>query len=144
MYTSCRGINEYPLAVLMPENQLSYETMKPLLAFSNPVPFKLVHKDPPKITLNEIEELASRWLSLENLVLNAEPLALGEGRFTLDLQALLPFARYAQGCGNPEFISMLQKQRLPPLSHQSSLSAPSGFFLLVILGLGTRALSLRY
>ncbi|KIJ12828.1 hypothetical protein PAXINDRAFT_82284 [Paxillus involutus ATCC 200175] len=82
------------LSVLVPENQISYETIKPLLTFPNLVTFELLHKYPVKITLDEIEELASRWPSLESLVLNAEPLALGKDGLTLDLRALLPFARH--------------------------------------------------
>ncbi|KIJ11935.1 hypothetical protein PAXINDRAFT_118616, partial [Paxillus involutus ATCC 200175] len=38
--------NEYPLSVLVPEIQLSYETIKPLLAFPNLVTFELLHKYP--------------------------------------------------------------------------------------------------
>ncbi|KAF9221170.1 hypothetical protein BS17DRAFT_803698 [Gyrodon lividus] len=85
---------EFPAADLVPEKQLSYETIKPVLTFPNLVTFELVHKCPLKITLDEIEELASRWPSLESLMLNAEPLHLDEDAFTLDLRALLPFARH--------------------------------------------------
>jgi hypothetical protein len=83
-----------PLPVLVPENQLSYETIEPVLTFSNLIAFELLHKYPLKITLDEIEELASQWPSLEGLVLNAAPLTLGEDGFALDLRALLPFARH--------------------------------------------------
>ncbi|KIJ19637.1 hypothetical protein PAXINDRAFT_69106, partial [Paxillus involutus ATCC 200175] len=73
---------------------LSYETIKPLLTFPKLVTFELVHRYPLNITLDEIEELASRWPSLESLVLNVEPFTLDEDGFTLDLRALLPFARH--------------------------------------------------
>ncbi|KAF8835220.1 hypothetical protein BDN67DRAFT_959378 [Paxillus ammoniavirescens] len=85
---------EHLLSVIVPENQLSYETIKPLLGFPNLVTFELMHKCPLKITLDEIEEFASRWPSLESLMLNAEPLVLDEDEVTLDLRALLPFARH--------------------------------------------------
>ncbi|KAF8835217.1 hypothetical protein BDN67DRAFT_959372 [Paxillus ammoniavirescens] len=85
---------ERPLPVLVSENQLSYETIEPVLTFPNLVTFELLHQYPLKITLDEIEELASRWPSLESLVLNVAPLTLDKDSFTLDLRALLPFARH--------------------------------------------------
>jgi hypothetical protein len=80
--------------VRMPENQLSYDTIRPLLTFPHLLAFKLIHNHPLKITLDEIEELASQWPSLESLVLNVQPRILDEDAFTLDLRALLPFARH--------------------------------------------------
>ncbi|KAF9244498.1 hypothetical protein BU15DRAFT_85881 [Melanogaster broomeanus] len=52
--------------------------------FPNLVAFELVHKYPLRITLDEIEELASKWPHS----------ILDEDAFTLDLRALLPFARH--------------------------------------------------
>ncbi|KAG9312423.1 hypothetical protein JVU11DRAFT_6806 [Chiua virens] len=76
------------------DQQLSYDTIKPLLTLTTLTTFELVHKYPLQITLDEIEDLASKWPHLEHLVLNAEPLFLEHDAFTLDLRALLPFARH--------------------------------------------------
>ncbi|KAG0698783.1 hypothetical protein DFH29DRAFT_939829 [Suillus ampliporus] len=77
---------------LVPANQITFNTLRPLLSFPNLVTFQVMHKYPVNITLEEIEELASRWPSLENLTLNEEPLVMHD--FTLDLRALVPFARH--------------------------------------------------
>ena len=76
------------------DQQLSYDTIKPILTFPNLSTFELVHKYPLKITLDEIEDLASKWPHLEHLMLNAEPLFVDEDAFTLDVRALLPFAKH--------------------------------------------------
>ncbi|KAF8553097.1 hypothetical protein OG21DRAFT_1414929, partial [Imleria badia] len=76
------------------DQQLSYATIKPILTFPNLSSFELVHKYPLKITLEDIEDLASKWPHLKNLMLNAEPLFIHEAAFTLDLRALMPFARH--------------------------------------------------
>lgn len=76
------------------DQQLSYDTIKPILAIPNLSYFELVHKYPLRITLDELEDLATKWPHLETLLLNAEPLFLDEAAFTLDLRALLPFARH--------------------------------------------------
>ncbi|OJA11880.1 hypothetical protein AZE42_10384 [Rhizopogon vesiculosus] len=75
-----------------PTKQITFDTLRPVFAFQNLSTFKVVHKYPVDISLEEIEELARRWPSLENLHLNEEPLVMHD--FTLDLQALVPFARH--------------------------------------------------
>jgi len=77
---------------LIPAKQITFDTLKPVLSFPNLTTFEVMHKYPLNITLEEIEELASRWPSLESLFLNGEPLAMFD--FTLDLRALVPFARH--------------------------------------------------
>ncbi|KAG1857028.1 hypothetical protein DFJ58DRAFT_727051 [Suillus subalutaceus] len=77
---------------LVPANQITFNTLTPLLSFPNLVTFQVMHKYPVNITLEEIEELACQWPSLESLALNEEPLIMHE--FTLDLRALVPFARH--------------------------------------------------
>ncbi|KAG1772489.1 hypothetical protein EV702DRAFT_1033633 [Suillus placidus] len=77
---------------LVPANQITFNTLTPLLSFPNLVTFQVTHKYPVNITLEGIEELACRWPSLESLSLNEEPLVMHE--FTLDLRALVPFARH--------------------------------------------------
>ncbi|KIK96983.1 hypothetical protein PAXRUDRAFT_137252 [Paxillus rubicundulus Ve08.2h10] len=123
---------EHPLSDLVPENQLSYESIKPLLAFPNLATFELMHKYPLKITLDEIEEFASRWPSLESLMLNAEPLVLDEDKFTLDLRALLPFARYCPSLRKLGLYINATEAEIP--SVQSSIEA---FHSLRVLSLGT-------
>ncbi|KAH7925778.1 hypothetical protein BV22DRAFT_406666 [Leucogyrophana mollusca] len=77
---------------LVPDLQLNFNTLKPLLSCPNLVTFELQHEYPVDISLSEIEELASRWPSLESLVLNEGPFVLHD--FNLDLRALLPFAQH--------------------------------------------------
>lgn len=76
------------------DQQLSYDTIKPILTFPNLSSFELVHRYPLRVTLEELEDLASKWPNLESLLLNAEPLFLSEDAFTLDLRAYIPFARH--------------------------------------------------
>ncbi|KAJ8585696.1 hypothetical protein M405DRAFT_883697 [Rhizopogon salebrosus TDB-379] len=73
--------------------QITFDTLRPVLSL-NLTTFELIHKYPVDITLAEIEELASRWPSLEDLHLNEEPLVMSD--FTLDLRALCPLARHCQ------------------------------------------------
>jgi hypothetical protein len=77
---------------LIPANQITFDTIKPVLSFLKLTTFEITHKYPVNISLEEIEEFASRWPSLESLSLNEEPLVMSA--FTLDLRALVPFARH--------------------------------------------------
>ncbi|OJA20968.1 hypothetical protein AZE42_09179 [Rhizopogon vesiculosus] len=77
---------------LFPARQIIFDTLRPVLSFQKLTTFMVTHKYPVNITLEEIEEHASRWPTLENLSLNEEPLAMYD--FTLDLRALVPFARH--------------------------------------------------
>ncbi|KAL4066636.1 hypothetical protein J3A83DRAFT_4097945 [Scleroderma citrinum] len=85
---------EFTHSELPSDEQLSFATLQPLFAFPHLTWFELLHKYPLRITLDEVEELASWWPSLESLDLNSEPLYTHE--FTLDLRALLPFAKHCQ------------------------------------------------
>ncbi|OAX37634.1 hypothetical protein K503DRAFT_719480 [Rhizopogon vinicolor AM-OR11-026] len=78
--------------MLIPAKQITFDTLRPVLSLPNLTTFEVMHKYPVNITLEEIEELASRWPSLESLALNEEPLVMFD--FTLDLRALVPFARH--------------------------------------------------
>ncbi|KAG2113408.1 uncharacterized protein F5147DRAFT_680821 [Suillus discolor] len=95
----CRGLSELYILLahyvageseLVPAKQITFNTLAPLLSFPNLSTFQVMHKYPVNITLEEIEELACRWPSLESLTLNEEPLIMHD--FTLDLRALIPFA----------------------------------------------------
>ncbi|OAX37481.1 hypothetical protein K503DRAFT_742642 [Rhizopogon vinicolor AM-OR11-026] len=77
---------------LFPARQITFDALRPVLSFQRLTTFMVTHKYPVNITLEEIEELASRWPTLESLSLNEEPLVMDD--FTLDLRALVPFARH--------------------------------------------------
>ncbi|EGN97651.1 hypothetical protein SERLA73DRAFT_57380 [Serpula lacrymans var. lacrymans S7.3] len=92
LYLELLYLTEQHEEQITPELQINFSTLKPLLSFPNLTTFELTHEYPVDITLAEIEELARNWPSLERLSLNCEPLVMDH--FTLDLRALLPFARY--------------------------------------------------
>ncbi|KAG6329074.1 hypothetical protein ID866_10015 [Astraeus odoratus] len=73
-------------------DQLTYATLQPLFSFPKLTWFELNHKYPVRITQEEVEDLASRWPSLECLDLNSDPILFC--RATLDLRAYLPFANH--------------------------------------------------
>jgi hypothetical protein len=75
-----------------PEDQLNFETLRPILMCPNLTSFEIIHKYPIILRLEDVEELASKWPSLETLVLNNEPASMHEPSLTL--RALLPLARH--------------------------------------------------
>jgi len=99
-----------------------------VLSFLNLTAFEIMHKYPVNITLEEVEELASRWPSLEMLSLNEEPLVMHD--FTLDLRALIPFARHCPKLrrlglfmdGTTAKLEPHQTRELKPLAALSVLS----------------------
>lgn len=74
------------------EEQVTFETLRPLLNCANLVIFEMTHEFPLNLTLGNINEIASKWPSLESLILNCEPLNLQHS--SLGLHALLPFAHH--------------------------------------------------
>lgn len=72
------------------EDHVTFETLRPILNCPNLVAFEMTHEYPLNLTLDDIEELASKWRSLESLLLNCEPPYLYHS--ALSLSALLPFA----------------------------------------------------
>lgn len=78
-----------------PEDQsrLSWPALRPLLAFSNLIEFEMRWDRPLELSQEDMEEMASKWPSLETLLLNCEPMVLNQPP-TLDLRALIPFARH--------------------------------------------------
>jgi hypothetical protein len=75
---------------------LTIDTLKPLLSCPHLTTFELMHPAPLRLTLDDLETLASGWPTIENLDLNKEPVVLGPALGTksnLTLRALLPFAR---------------------------------------------------
>ena len=83
---------EFNLSELPSDEQISFDTLQPVFSFSHLTWFEILHKYPLKITLNDVEELSSRLPLLESLGLNPEPLYTR--KCTLDLRALLPFAKH--------------------------------------------------
>lgn len=73
--------------------RLTWNALRPLLALPNVTVFEMRWDLPIRITQSEVEELASKWPSLEVLLLNCEPLDPTEVS-TLTVHALLPFARH--------------------------------------------------
>lgn len=71
----------------------TWETLKPILDCPNLVTFELFWDRPVKLTQENIEELASKWPSLEQLTLDCDPFFPQEEP-TLNLTALVPFARH--------------------------------------------------
>jgi len=92
---------EFTLSEIPSDEQISFDTLQPLFLFPHLTWFELLHKYPLRITLDEVEELASRWPSVETLELNSEPLYARE--FPLDLRALLPFAKH---CHKLEYLGI--------------------------------------
>jgi hypothetical protein len=74
-----------------PEDQITFETLRPLLACTRLKAFELTHEYPLQLTLENLEELASTWTLIEKLLLNCEPPYLAES--TLTLRALVPLTR---------------------------------------------------
>ncbi|KAG1744906.1 uncharacterized protein EDB91DRAFT_1121572 [Suillus paluster] len=114
---------------LVPADQITFNTLKPLLSFPNLTTFQVMHKYPVNITLEEIEELASRWPSLESLTLNEEPLVMHE--FPLDLRALVPFARHCPKLRRLGLFIDATPTMIPPTPKLKPFAA------LYILSLGT-------
>ncbi|OJA16651.1 hypothetical protein AZE42_04050 [Rhizopogon vesiculosus] len=84
---------------LIPAKQITFYTIRPVVSFLNLIVFEVKHKYPVNITLEEIEELASQWPSLEYLYLNEELLVVHD--FTLDLRALVHLA-----CHSPNLLQL--------------------------------------
>ncbi|OJA18556.1 hypothetical protein AZE42_04017 [Rhizopogon vesiculosus] len=82
------------LLTLIPAKPITSNTLRPVLSFQNLITFEVLHEYPVNTTLEGIEELAGRWPSLKKLSLNEELLVMS-GYPTLDLRALIPFARHS-------------------------------------------------
>ena len=108
-------------APLATRPRLNWDALRPLLNLPNLVVFEMRWDLPILITQPEVEELASKWPSLEVFLLNCEPLDPGE-EATLTLRALLPFARH---CPNLRelglYINAAQAADLDPASRGLSV-----------------------
>jgi len=110
---------EFSLSEIPSDGRISFDTLQPLFSFPHLTWFELIHKYPLRITLDEVEEFASRWPSVESLELNSEPLCARE--FPLDLRALLPFAKY---CHKLEYLGMFISATGFEVPHTSSIIQP--------------------
>ncbi|KAG1869261.1 hypothetical protein C8R48DRAFT_631791 [Suillus tomentosus] len=118
----CRGLSQLYILLahyvageseLVPAKQITFNTLAPLLSFPNLGTFQVMHKYPVNITLEEIEELACRWPSLESLTLNEEPLIMHD--FTLDLRALIPFALHCPKLRRLGLFIDADPSKIPPM-----------------------------
>jgi hypothetical protein len=73
--------------------QLTLNTLKPLHNCLKLTTFELIYPIPLVLTMDDLEELTSKWPSLEVISLNAEPVLEIDVRSNLTLRAILPFAR---------------------------------------------------
>jgi hypothetical protein len=71
---------------------INISTLKPLFKCPALTALELVHQYPLDLLQEDVELIASKWPSLETLLLNNEPVYLNQSKLTL--QALLPFARH--------------------------------------------------
>lgn len=72
---------------------LTWQTLRPVIYCANLVEFEVRWDKPFDLTQADIEELASKWPSIETLMLNCEPMLVSSVP-ALDLRALVPFARH--------------------------------------------------
>lgn len=75
------------------EESLNWKGLRTVLEMPNLVAFELRWDSPLVISEADVEELASKWPSLETLLLNCEPMDPSTGS-TLTLRALFPFTRH--------------------------------------------------
>ncbi|TFK35690.1 hypothetical protein BDQ12DRAFT_611416 [Crucibulum laeve] len=74
------------------QRRITMDDLRPLLRCPNLTSLELVHQYPLDIYQDDVASLAASWPSLENLLLNNEPVTMNKS--TLTLRALLPFARH--------------------------------------------------
>jgi hypothetical protein len=72
---------------------LTVNTLKPLFDCFRLITFELMHPVPLSLTMEDLEEISSKWSSLEVIILNCEPVLAVDVRSNLNLHAVLPFAR---------------------------------------------------
>jgi hypothetical protein len=72
---------------------LTLNTLQPLSDCPRLTSFELIYPAPLFLTMDDLEELTSKWSSLESVSLNAEPVLEVNVRSNLTLRAVLPFLR---------------------------------------------------
>ena len=83
-----------PLPNELVENEacITIETLTPLFRCTKLISFDIDHHRPLYLRQSDLETLASKWPSIEVLLLNCEPAYVDHPTFTLE--ALFPFARH--------------------------------------------------
>jgi hypothetical protein len=76
------------------EEPPTLNTLRPLLSCSKMTTFEIVHRLQLSLQLEDIEEIASKWPSLDTLILNNNPVLPLPRESQLTLRSLLPFARH--------------------------------------------------
>ena len=99
---------------------ISIDTLKPLFQCPNLNALELVHHFPLDLQQEDIELIATKWPSLETLLLNNEPFHLDQSQLTL--LALLPFARH---CPKLRHLGLFIHATTADLPSISSFGMPS-------------------
>ncbi|KAJ7637620.1 hypothetical protein DFH06DRAFT_1054123 [Mycena polygramma] len=80
------------LADVPSAERISFSTLQPLQKFPNLTIFEIIHQYPLDLKLEDLEQLARSWPSLQKLILNNEPVVSDTSPLTL--KALIPFAQH--------------------------------------------------
>jgi hypothetical protein len=99
---------------------IGIDTLKPLFQCPNLNALELVHQYPLDLRQDDVELIATKWPSLETLLLNNEPVYLSQSNLTL--QALLPFARH---CPKLRHLGLFIHATTADLPSISSFGLPS-------------------
>ena len=95
---NCRFLTRFCLSSMLysggilEETQMTLDTLRPLLSCSKMTIFKIALQHRLFLQLEDIEEIASKWPSLDTLKLNNDRGLLPQSQLTL--RSLLPFARH--------------------------------------------------
>lgn len=88
---------EFGQRVLTAVEQLSFETLRPLLKCAGLQEFEIRHEYPLILTMDDLEVISRAWPQARSILLNVEPLVRfhrnEQSHSALPLEALLPFAR---------------------------------------------------
>ena len=99
---------------------INIDILKPLFKCPNLNALELVHQNPLDLRQEDVELIATKWPSLETLLLNNEPVHLNQSSLTL--QALIPFARH---CPNLRHLGLFIHATTADLPSISSFGSPS-------------------
>jgi len=120
---------------ILGEAPITLDTLRPLLSCSKMTTFEIVHQMQLFLQLEDIEEIASKWPSLDTLILNITPVLHLPRESQLTLRSLLPFARHC-----------LRLQHLGLVLNASTIDIPAArelqfFQRLKCLSMGTSSLA---
>jgi len=138
---NCRLLTTFYLSSMvysggtLEETPMTLDTLRPLLSCSRMTTFEIVHQLQLFLQLEDIEEIASKWPSLDTLILNNDPVLHLPRESQLTLWSLLPFARHCP-----------RLQHLGLFLHASAMDIPAAhelqfFQRLKCLSMGTSSLA---